>query len=277
MQLHLATDDKFIDYFINRQRKYFPEKNCRYVIVSNDVHLKYVKSAGIEICSFSADDINALFSNLDVESVYIHFFIATFYGPVINLSLKIKLYWVFWGAEGFSQPAIYKQFLDSYSLDFYKKNNYQGKANKLLHRGILLKSTWEKYEAYKKDKVMAKKAFQRVDFFCHYLMEDYFLLKKHFGLKAKFIDFQYCSIDDAYLSTSTPEKDDEVVFIGNSGSEANNHISLLYLLKKEQIEFQKIYCPLSYSAHPEYLKLVLKTGNELYGDVENYYIKNITK
>lgn len=266
MQVHLSTDDKFIDYFIKRQRNYFPDIQCQYVVVSDAPQLKHVKSAGVERCSYNQEAIQQFLAKPGIDRVYVHFFIATFFKPILSLPPKIKVYWMFWGAEAFLQPNIYSQFLDAFSTRFYRQYVYNGKPNKILNRGIMLQSTWERYHEFKQQTVLATQAFRRVDFFCHYLPEDFYFLKKRFGLRATMLDFQYCGIDDISLLPGNAKANEQIAFVGNSGSEANNHISMLRMLKKKNVPLQKIYCPLSYSGHPEYIKMVIASGQNLFGE-----------
>lgn len=266
MNIHLALDDKFIDYFINRQRANFQDSENRYIICTNQEVLKHVKSANVETCSLGNDkDLIKVLTKSYVEKVYIHFFSPHFYKVISELPSQIKVYWMFWGGDGFCHPSIYPNFLDNYSLSFYRIKNYDGKKNKILNRGFRLKSTYQKYIDFRKRTKLAIKAFRRVDFFCHYLLDDYNYLKKKFNLKAKFIDFCYCSYDDLCPSEDFSELGNNCM-VGNSANEANNHISLFTALKKCDITFENIYCPLSYAGDPLYIKNVINEGKKLFGD-----------
>ncbi|MBS1737435.1 MAG: TDP-N-acetylfucosamine:lipid II N-acetylfucosaminyltransferase [Bacteroidetes bacterium] len=265
MNIHLALDDKFIDYFIRRQRKNFPSTDNRYIICSHQFPYKHVKSSGVELCSFNEDELKFILNNNKVNRVYIHFFTSFFYKVISELSPRVKVYWMFWGGDGFGFPDIYPKFLDKYSLAFYKENFYEGKSHKILNRGFRLKSTWEKFNDFKKKRKAALDAFRRVDFFCHYLPSDYKLLRRTFRMKAQLIDFCYCSYEDLCFSETTQINSNNI-FIGNSANEANNHISLLKTIKKSNLVFDKIYCPLSYAGHPAYIEMVINNGRHLFGD-----------
>jgi dTDP-N-acetylfucosamine:lipid II N-acetylfucosaminyltransferase len=266
MQIHLATDDKFIDYFIKRQRKCFPNTECRYVIVSNSNVLQFVKSTQVELCKSTTEDILALFKGKSFSKVYIHFFKPFFYEAIIQLPLNTKLYWIFFGAEAFSRPKLYSLYLDPFSSNFYHKNFYAGKKYKILNRGFRLKSTWDKYFEFIRDNRLAKMAFKRVDYFCHYILEDYLFIKSKFGMKAEFIDFHYCSVSDLVIGEIDYNPSKEIALIGNSGSEANNHVSLLYVLKNQGRVFEKLICPLSYGGDEVYVNEVLTIGKKLFGE-----------
>lgn len=270
MYLHFAHDDKFIDYFISRQQKYFKNIACKYIIISESASLSFVKSGSVEVCRPDDDSINSVIKSYGPARVYVHFFMKQLYRVIANLPLDIKVYWMFWGADGTSLPGIYHEFLDDFSLKFYKENNYEGKEPKLLHRGILLKSTWELFFDYYKNRIEALKAFKRVDFFCHYLEEEYAFLKNRLQLKAAYIEFNYCSIKDLTGNETelmVNQKENKMnVTLGNSGCEANNHFSALQLIFDSNYKFDQIFCPLSYSEHPVYVQGIIEQGRKLFGD-----------
>lgn len=266
MNIHLALDDKFIDYFINRQVVNFPNSVNRYIICTNQKIFKHVKSTNVEICPIGSEkDLLNVLTKYNIERVFVHFFSPYFYKVISELPSQIKVYWMFWGGDGFCHPSIYPDFLDNYSLLFYRSHNYDGKKNKIFNRGFRLKSTYQKYIDFRKRSKLAIKAFRRVDFFCHYLLDDYNLLKKKFKLKAKYLDFCYCSYDD--LCTDEVSYEPKInCMIGNSANEANNHISFFEALKKSNLSFDKVYCPLSYAGDPAYIKNVILMGKKNFGD-----------
>jgi dTDP-N-acetylfucosamine:lipid II N-acetylfucosaminyltransferase len=268
MYLHLAHDDKFIDYFINRQQIYFSNYICKYLVITNDTELRFVKSKLVELFPAIPHKINDLIIENNVTRVYIHYFTRELYEVVLRLPKNIKVFWIYWGSDGTSFPGLYHLILDDFSQRFYKNNFYEGKRNKLFNRGFFLKSTWLKYFSFVKMRRNGLAAFRRVDYFCHYLEEEYFDLKKRLKLKAKYLEFNYCSILDLNIENNDKFivcKDAKNAIIGNSGCEANNHYSLMLLMAREKLNFGKIYCPLSYSGHPVYQDNIIKLGYELFG------------
>jgi dTDP-N-acetylfucosamine:lipid II N-acetylfucosaminyltransferase len=266
--LHVAHDDKFIDYFIRRQRKYFQHLNCKYIILSDEVKLTFVKSENVQICERNDQSLRDVIDKQAVKRVYVHFFSPELYRVIADLPDDIKVYWMFWGADGTSLPQTYPDFLDPFSLQFYRNHLYDRKPQKWFNGGIFLKSTWERFFSYRKKRRAARKAFKRVDFFCHYLEEEYNYLKKKLMLRAELVDFNYCGIEDLCTVNESlyPARMHNNATVGNSGCEGNNHASLLQLLYKSGRHFEKIYCPLSYSEHPVYVNAIEKIGSTLFGD-----------
>jgi hypothetical protein len=270
MYIHFAHDDKFIDYFIKRQQLNFSDTLCKYVIITTENHLHFVKSNNVEICVPSDDSIIKLVRENKATRIYIHFFAKELYKAISQLPKEIKVYWMFWGADGTSFPGVYHLFLDDFSRQFYENNSYDGRRHKLLNRGFFLKSTWLRYFDFIKRKRAGIAALRRVDFFCHYIEDEFIFLKRKFKLRARFIEFNYCSIYDLIGSEKAPnlslENEKTNATIGNSGCEANNHFTLLNILYKHNVNFSKIYCPLSYSEHPVYQKQIIEKGHHLFGD-----------
>jgi hypothetical protein len=268
MYLHLATDNKFIDYFIRRQRAYFPHSPSRYIIITENEQLQYVKSAGVELFRHNSTRLIEFINQQNIDRIYVHYLVPFFYEVIAKIPKPIKVYWMFWGADGFSLPHIYPHFLDRYALSFYRSFFYEGKKNKWFHRGIFLQSTWEKLADFKLQQQWSQKAFKRIDHFCHYIEEDYFFLKRKLKLSASYLEFNYCGIYDLCPVTSFKILSDFTgnAVLGNSANEANNHISLMHVLKKSNFHFERIYCPLSYGGKTQYRDEVIDEGRKLFGE-----------
>jgi hypothetical protein len=235
-------------------------------VLSATGNLKYVKSADVEIWKYESE-LHEKLKSPEIERVYIHFLIPFLHEAVAKIPRHVKVYWMFWGADGFSLPGIYPDFLDQFSLHFYRTHNYDGKKYKWLHRGMFLESTWERLADYKQKRRLAKKAFERVDFFCHYIEEDFLFLKRKLGLRATYLDFNYCGIEDLFPAEAFKEIRDQrnYAMLGNSASEANNHVSLMRAIQRSNFLFDRLYCPLSYGGNDAYVKEVIKIGHEKFG------------
>jgi len=262
MYLHISHDDKFIDFFIRIQRKYFNDNLNKYLIYSKTDHLKFVKSDDIIVFPLNSKEFSNILKDKRIERIYIHFFSPKLSKLVLSLPKDIPVYWLFWGSDGFYLPKIYKKNLDTLTLEVIKKKYPQKILNfnpLYLHQTII-----NQYKI-----INHLKAIKRVNYFCHYLEDDFEMIKSITGFNATMLEFNYGSLYDISsendkLSLAEIVHRDSIM-LGNSADESNNHISALHEIKNKKIEFDKIYCPLSYSGLKNYVKDVLQTGNILFG------------
>ena len=120
----------------------------------------------------------------------------------------------------------------------------------------------KKFDIYQK-----KKALKRINYFAHYIREDYDLVVSKLKINFEFIDFHYGGVYEMIQKVDTYKNviKERKIQIGNSGDYHNNHIDLFNLLKKQNIKDFEIICPLSYSGLNEYVQLVEKSGLSTFG------------
>lgn len=263
MFLHISHDDKFIDSFINRQRKNFNQVENIYLIYNDSQNLRFVKSENVYVFSLYSREFWEFIKSLKFSRIYIHYFNSRLADFVLSLPENIEIFWVFWGSDGFNLPMLLKRNFDEYSLKYCLKN----------HPYLLLKYDLTHFMLTYHWKNRVKKhlqAIQKVDYFCHYSEEDYEIIKEVTGFNAKWLEFNYGSLDDftrkddKLILLTDYQKD--IIWLGNSADESNNHISALFEIKRRGIEFSSIMCPLSYAGHKDYAKFVIKKGRELFAE-----------
>lgn len=265
MILHVSHDDKFLDIFINRQRKYFPESRNIYLVYTDSGNPKLVKSDGIYVTKLYSRKFWEIVKNPGITKVFIHYFSLKLSDFVLNIPGHIPVYWLFYGSDGFYLPSIAGNFLDNYSLSFIKKK-YPHLLLNYLNYKFPITIRWQ----FRVKKHI--KAMRRIDYFCHYILDDYKIIKEATGFKAEFLEFNYGSIDDlADVKDKQKLINNEAkssIFVGNSACENNNHIGAFHFIK-EKIDtgvFDRIYCPLSYSGHKGYVIYVIKEGRKMFKD-----------
>ncbi|MBN2663215.1 MAG: TDP-N-acetylfucosamine:lipid II N-acetylfucosaminyltransferase [Bacteroidales bacterium] len=274
MNLHIAPDDKFLDFFIENEEKYTRTKN-RYIVYSSFETLKYSKNSKIEKIGTHLDEITEKIKDINLyESLYIHYLSNLTIDLLNTLDIKIPIVWIFWGADGFSPNRKYseKTIILPKTKSFYRKY--------LKNKMIWCKNPEFLYKNYKRYKEKEKQiksaenkyiqAARKVNYFAHYISEDYEIVKNHTGFNAQFIDFNYISIEQSLndkIENNINTNNENNVIIGNSEAFTNNHIDVFDLLARHDLSnIDKIYCPLSYGHSDRYKKIVIDYGYQKFSD-----------
>ncbi len=259
MRLHVTHDDKFLDYFIANAESAGYEDN--YYLIYNDAEeLKYTKSDKVKVARLYSKEFYRTIGDIcKYDVVYVHYFTSALSDFVLSIPRSIPLVWVFWGGDGFEHPAIRQRILKPLTLKYYNQTS----VSKYREKGWgnpfkkLLDNTERKW----------KRAVGRFDYFCHYIEEDWILLRNEFDLKASLIDFNYggwYQLTD--ICTSLRCSSGGNICLGNSGDISNNHLDAIEMLIGKLSAGQKIYAPLSYAAPSrEYVDVVSCKGHEFFG------------
>lgn len=270
MNLHLSHyPNTFIKHFIEHQEACSNEEN-RYCLYTNEPNIKGKDDDPFDIVPADVAELEAYLGGWGKYKVlYMHYFSNFLVDLVNTLPSNITVVWIFWGADGFLQIPNY---LDSFCLQTQTKAYYD--------ENIRVKMKWCKnpfylyknYKTYKKSYPTTfykayLKATARIDYFAHYIPEDYKLIQKHSPLKAKYINYNYMSVPQFRIPVASMSPKTNNVIIGNSADWSNNHLDLIQTLQEcQHSDIEKIYMPLSYGGNPKYIETVSKKGAELLGD-----------
>ena len=153
----------------------------------------------------------------------------------------------------------------------------------ILYPLSLRKSTWSiwggdaYFHLYKED-TLKDKLIERI--FAHsirrfptiaaYIPGDYAVVKKRYGINAKYIQAKYPSpIDVDYLREIKKLKKNQptkTILVGNSGDPSNAHIATFELLYKYKDNDIKVVSVLSYGGSKDYVGKVIENGAKIFGD-----------
>ena len=252
MILHLISDDKFADYAINQ----FTDlgNSSEFVVLTEDQDLKlksikntkavtviYINSQDyIQFCKtinqYNAVILHGLFSPLQVN-------IFPF------LSEKVKVAWVFWGAEIYGRNDIKLIF-----LSFKSKIIYYSRKTKKLLKGTLLKP-----EHYFADKSI----YKRINYCLTDVHEDFEFVKKYTHSSMKELWYNYYSIEETVGSLANQKVNAGNILVGNSCNLENNYPDAFSALSRFDLSDRKIIVPLSYG-QPWLKKIILKRGEAFF-------------
>lgn len=252
--LHIAFDDKFIDYIIQIATDLQVSED-RFVIFGWSDTLKHVKSKNIEFYKHGQQDF---WDNVGLEdeysTVFVHYITGDSAKFVNLLPSTVRVVWCFWGGEFFNLEEYKYDFFEPLTLQYVSKNGNNPIVKKSFFYYLKhpYRSIVEKYQQLRTSKKRFNdeeiRAMKRVDYFAHFIEDDYKLIKKKLGLKAKFLPFHYASMEEMLKGSETNLDSTKTdILIGNSDTEANNHLDVLDVLSRSKIGNRKIICPLSYT------------------------------
>lgn len=275
MNYHLILDEKFLDIFVEDRIEYFKNGNNTFVIRDKrkNNNYKYITHPFIMNNLISLDEFDKLLlSNKKYcqAKIFIHFLHENFYESILTLPRTAMVYWIYWGGDFYSPLSKYAdRILDPKTIKLYYENT---RLAKLLPFPFQIKKKIITFVHTKKHNLKLKqKVIQRVDYFLHWNIMDFQLVKNECKSQMEYLYFQYISSENAYLKSLLnndvlSQKKDVGVLFGNSAHFTNNHLDGLDILyQKFKPREVKIYCPLSYG--PEYVaNVVSKYGCIRFGE-----------
>ena len=283
--LHLSQDNKFIDYFIDTFKSFEKIENNYVVILEEDSDVRFVKSKEVEVFYRLSSDFKKKISDLSqYDAIFIHYLTPFLANEIVVKAPKnIQIFIIFFGAEIFMLKPFFKKSLQPLSRNFVRRNKIQGffKNNNLIES---IQIEFSRIRKKKTNKDLMLNALRRVDFFCHWIKDDFSKIKEQFNLKLKFINFIYGDVEfvtGSFFLKPLKEKQGENILVGNSANITNNHLDIFESLKKFSFLGRKIYVPLSYSKYSiSYVDEVVQKGKQMFGknfipllnfvDVETY-------
>lgn len=236
--LHVIDDNKFIRY-------------CEETFNINRVTNVYLNSEAFN------DEVRDKEFNL----IVLHYLNLT-KAKVINKNLGIPIIWFFWGNDGFLLGKFSMTFLQIKTKRLYLKLGFEKSLNEGVRR--IIKSTFPEISdclSYNKEII---KSFSKINFIVPVMPGDYNLLKTKYTIKAPMFHLNY--VNPSFKEDQTHLKYvGDSILLGNSASYSNNHIEVLDILEKQNLNGQKVIIPLSYGDH-QYAKYVEKYAKNILKD-----------
>jgi len=268
--LHLSHDDKFIDLMIDEFNQVSSFKN-KYVVYTNEVQssLKFIKHPDVFHAKKGSDEFNDLIGDISgYKAIFVHYLSSYLSEFVLSLPKNTPLFMIFWGAEIFTLKEFYNDNLLTETKDLINKITPKNKFKFAFNPKNLVLEI-KRMKARRNDEIKRKKALKRVNYFCHWIPEDFNFIRSKISFNSKLLDFIYGPLEvviGEHYDSQFSEGDGNVL-LGNSGNETNNHLESLSALKNAGCKDRLIYTPLSYSALSRlYIDIVVRKGKELFGD-----------
>lgn len=272
MNVHLSYDDKFLDYFIANERKYTETVN-KYIVFS-DAEIKFTRSDNVIVLNTKEDGLTEAKKILrGAVRVFFHSMSFLFANLIVENKLyeKSKLIWIFFGAEVFTLSFYIEKFLLKESYRFYI-NNTDFKFHFTLNP-VKLRRNLINYRFYSdkkhREETRIIEAMGKIDYFAHYIEQDYEDFIMPLFPKMKFTDWNYIGLDQMNLtSTEVCKQAGNKILCGNSASLFNNHLDalkFLYSRSEKDAGHKTLIMPLSYGGSDKYVSEVKTLGGRLFG------------
>lgn len=265
MNLHLTIDDwPFIDQFIEKTDELGYLKMNKFLVYSSHNLVRNVKSKNIHFAEFDSAPFWRIIGDINsYKAIYFHS-LSSFGVELINkCDIKVPIYWIFWGYDAFNYPIFKKNvFLPNTKKTIFKSSNFRELIGKwLLHfRSLKSQKKWVK-------------AVNKITYFCHYIENDYFEIKKITNAyNLEFIDFTYGQLEK-FVRIEAPflpknQTQELNILLGHSADPILNHMDSLNYLSKLNLNI-RITCPLSYPENKVYINKVIEFGHNKFGNKFN--------
>jgi dTDP-N-acetylfucosamine:lipid II N-acetylfucosaminyltransferase len=274
MYLHISQDEKFLEPFFIPNINRFSQANHKFVIYTyyQVEKLKHIKDVNIPFAVYGSENFWHLVGDTKkYQAIFIHYLSDVMIDFVLKCPLDVPIVWVFWGADGFKLEFFYDSILCSQNQKLYKRISQQF-FHIDAHPYRTLKNIY-KYVVSNRSLMQRKhklmRAMQRINYFCHYLEEEHSFLVENFGLQAKFVEFNYGTIDQILEGTFDEKREmvpvEKYAVVGNNAGFTNNHFEAFEYLTRCGFDDLYIYCPLSYVATKGHVDEVIKSGYHHFG------------
>lgn len=253
MIVHLFEDEKFVDTTIEKFEKIAEGEN-RYIVFSDAKSLKHPKRTDkIEIYPNSWYKIKLEKIFKDCRLIIVHY-LTPIKGFIIkNKPNRIPVVWMVWGKDAYDFFEKYEQYEPITSS--YLRADWRTKLKKTkLYDGY----HFIKYGVNTIDK--ERGISSKINYITTVLPTEFELIKKEFNLNAKYIPYNYDSLNILFSGTKSYVLGENIL-IGNSATPSNNHLDVFSKI----VEFkQEVIVPLNYG-DMNYKNVILENGIKTFG------------
>jgi hypothetical protein len=242
--IHIVQNDK---KFVNTIIRLFSNNNSvdnTFIIESNNVEEKTIKQENVfyrttkEILadSFIKNEIK------NNEILVIHSLSTSRAKLITKIDFDIKIIWAAWGGDFYHHhPSLKTKILKPKTKKI--EEQLQPKIKELIIRPLIKRIYPQRFSYY-----WQKKAIKKIDYIAPVIYDDYELIKKHYKAPhLKCIDFSYGNLEeDLLVGVDLSLKLGENILFGNSSSFTNNHVEIIDILSRINLEDRKLITPLSY-------------------------------
>jgi len=222
--LHIIDDPKFIEA-------------CKLTFSIDGVRNFYVSKKDISM---------SIINNNNIEAIFVHFLTHHEVVFLKNNKISIPIVWLYWGADAFSLPLFFNNFVGTKTKYFYQRWLFKSKRYRR-YFSFLMKDKFRHFLNFKndvKDKIYAMNSF-------HYIVpiipQDYTILKSKYPfISGEFYHFNYVTSIFLQDVNKLLFNNGKNVLLGNSATITNNHIEALDKLNLVDMANRKVIVPLTY-------------------------------
>lgn len=240
MNLHIVSDNVFINKFYDNLQELGILSNNRIVVRTNSKKLKYIQQ-NVPFAKLYSSQFNALIGDTSFyNKVYIHQFTPLLYRWVANHDFK-ELNWMVWGADLYNLPSVNTLLYEELTLAKYVKRNFSLQDFLYQAKVFIFHSNYRN-EAYAKVKNVLTWMTSEYNFALHHLP----------SLKASnqffFYENQmpYQALDKIMMEEKGRINNDPPIYIlGNSSTSELNHLDAVEWMDREGVS-ANLCVPVSY-------------------------------
>lgn len=260
LNLHFMYDSQYCDKFIHFVNKNFPKDEHKFIIIGNaEQKFKYMNIEGIEnvqIINSTYDLINCIEES---SEIFIHYLFDYFCEIMCKFNISKPINWICWGGDFYNYIDI--EMYDTMTKEILKELGVD--ANKTINKNNI-------------QYIYRKRALRKISKILISNKEDFDEIKNKFIINAKYTTFTYPNpVDFISFNKNNVElikdkyrfkkKFKYLILLGNSANPSNNHVEILYELKKLNSKDFAVIVPLSYGGYDSYVNYVIKLGKKLLG------------
>ena len=252
MILHLSCDDQFVRY-VDKQ---FVDgrKTSELIVCDYKIKPDLVKDAPnmnyIQVGTKEFSELKLKLGNY--SAIIFHGLFGRWCTVLLDaIPNHVKIAWVIWDGEIFSRPKLEPTFLKPFTRFLWKTKR--------------LKAFLKNGKSYKQRYFVPKEKFGRIEYCLCDMPQEAEFSNKYLKLDLKWLPYNYYSIKETVRDLSSKRAEGKNIFLGNSCTYNNNHLDIIWKLRKLVTRDQKVITPLSYG-YTSIRKYIIHFGNLLLGD-----------
>ncbi len=244
MNIHLVSDEKFINRSFETFEYYFPGKNLFFVetgIKTDNFRFVTPRQGITSVSLFRPGSVKRLFESTPPHAnVFVHKLSPSkaFLVNYLKQQKKVRTYWLLYGATLYDLLNRRRNF-ELFDLE----------TKKLMHQGIPFHKRYSRYLSAQFGDAAMTQFIRGLNYFCFWNYGDYLLLKENFSTDAQWKYFRYfhTKLGDKVLPDQSLLNPRQII-VNHSASHTGNHLSILQRLKKldTQQQLERVVTPLSY-------------------------------
>lgn len=255
--LHLLQDEKISNDII---KNFISFPNQIFIIFSayENGDYRYVQNFSERVIKYNGKSLNELTRQYNSSSIIFHALHGRFVKLLQFFDKKdIKVVWIPWGFDIYNLPRTQKYLFEKLTRKIYLSNFLRNISINEIKKNLKnsLEFLFKEYRVYNK-----------IDFFCSYILEDYIFFSKYYPNKMKYAEVYFSDINQ-YLANITGQIDYTAknILVGNSNTLECNHIDAFNIISKKGIDKStNIIVPLNYGDNDFYKQSVIKEGQRLF-------------
>lgn len=259
--LHLVSDEKFINsaqvLFSNAGIK------CSWLLGQSTSQIKFVKCDETFFqFPYYSKSYKAVLNNSRWEYILVHGLSPEHLWAVLNFKGNAKLHLLSWGYDIYSLPKLRKYL---YSQKTVKLIRLIGETSLIARVKVLIHQLINFPNSGLAPFVPKIWVLKRFSYLSTPIPQDFNLLTSQYILNLKYVRFNYGG--SFMRRDNTNDSNDTInIILGHNAAFGNNHLDGIDFVVKQNLNFDRIYMPLSYGGNPNYIDFLVNKCENIWKD-----------